>query len=186
MIRFNLFSLFLILVSHQIAAQSISNQGILEKVQEGKLLQEDAWLIDPMGDTLYYESFKGKWLIIDYWMQGCRPCIQAFPYLNKLYTSIPKDKIEVIAVFLGKDIQKWKKTEKRYGLEFPSYYAGWTVKNPFLAMNLQMTVGPDGDQKLQSQTPQYVLIDPSGKIIDKNFPKPSSTAFKTRIKDLSH
>lgn len=157
-----------------IRCQSQENrQLILEQVAEGQTLPKTSWLIDIDGDTISYQSLKGKWLLVDYWSYGCKPCIKEFPKINKKYKEIDRDKLEIIGVFVGKDPNKWKKSLKKFPLAYPSYYGGWTQSNPMLAINFQLT----DDDQIMTSTPQYVLIDPEGKIVNKNLPKPSDPSF---------
>ncbi len=146
---------------------------LLESVNVGKSLPEHSWIIDINRDTINVSSFRGKWLVIDYWSYGCKPCIEEFPTINRLYESVDHSKLEIINVFVGKDQNKWEKALKKYDINYPSFHGGWILHNPALAMNFQLTE----NKEIMTQTPQYVLIDPGGKIVNKALPKPSDQAF---------
>ena len=43
------------------------------------------------------ESYKGKWLILNYWAEWCAPCIKEIPELNTLDSDYSED-LDVLAV----------------------------------------------------------------------------------------
>ena len=48
--------------------------------------------IDTLGNMIELSSFKGKYLVIDFWASWCKPCIENIPFLNQLvkhYKLIP-------------------------------------------------------------------------------------------------
>src|SRR5690606_25915860 len=116
-----------------------------------------------------------KWLLIDFWTQGCIPCIQEFPYLNKFAVKTDTTKIRIIGIFVGKNGFKWPQLAKRYGLVFPTYYGGWSQNNALLALNFKIVTDENRNQKIVTHTPQYVLIAPGGLIVDKELSKPSTS-----------
>jgi peroxiredoxin len=155
---------------------------VLSPVKEGQTLDDNAWLISENEDTLSYaEQFKGKWLLIDYWTAGCIPCIKEFPHLDEYYQSINRSKLEIISLSVDNKIKRWEKARKKYDFSMPKYYAGTDSKNPFLSMNFQLMEAKKGGHKIVTLTPQYVLISPEGKIIDKEIPKPSESNFSELI-----
>lgn len=148
----------------------------LGPVKEGKVINPESWLIDLNGDTTSYtEAFKGSWLLIDYWSTGCRPCIANFPHIEAFGSEQPEN-LKIIYVNLDATIPRWKKGNKRYKLSLPSYFGGLDNDNHFRSLNFIQV-----DDQLMVSFPLYVLIDPSGKIVSKKLPKPSSEEFKREI-----
>lgn len=43
------------------------------------------------------DSYKGKWLVLNYWAEWCAPCIKEIPELNKLDNDY-SDELDVLAV----------------------------------------------------------------------------------------
>jgi thiol-disulfide isomerase/thioredoxin len=52
------------------------------------------------GSDASYDAFKGKVVLINFWATWCIPCIKEMPSLNKLATTIGKDKFAVLALSL--------------------------------------------------------------------------------------
>lgn len=52
------------------------------------------------GSDASYEAFKGKVVLINFWATWCIPCVKEMPSLNKLATTIGKDKFAVLALSL--------------------------------------------------------------------------------------
>ena len=57
-----------------------------------------------LGNVLNYHrsklslgDFAGKYIILDFWNQGCVPCIAAFPEIDSLQKHF-KDKLQIILV----------------------------------------------------------------------------------------
>lgn len=173
----NLLSILLLFVTLSVVSQSKFYQ-YLDPVKEGKTISQNAWLIGINEDTITYsDQFRGKWLLIDYWSLGCRPCIASFPYVKE-FTSSKPDNLEVIYVNLDRTADRWKKGNKKYELA-NTYFGGLSNTNHFRSLNFSII-----EDQLMTSFPQYVLLDPTGKIVSKALPKPSSTAFKDTILKL--
>ncbi|MGE0422686.1 MAG: redoxin domain-containing protein [Reyranellaceae bacterium] len=52
------------------------------------------------GSDASYDAFKGKVVLINFWATWCIPCVKEMPSLNKLATTIGKDKFAVMALSL--------------------------------------------------------------------------------------
>ncbi|QRY55564.1 TlpA family protein disulfide reductase [Sphingobacterium siyangense] len=49
-------------------------------------------------------DFKGKWLILDYWSEGCSGCLKSFPKMNALHEQF-KDQLQIIMVGIYREKQ---------------------------------------------------------------------------------
>ncbi|MEI9809773.1 MAG: TlpA disulfide reductase family protein [Bacteroidota bacterium] len=73
------------------------------------------------------EDFKGKWLFLDFWFQGCAACIQSFPSVNAHYKKF-KDSLNWVLVGLNdqknnKGTQAfYEKLRAKRNLEMPAAY----------------------------------------------------------------
>jgi thiol-disulfide isomerase/thioredoxin len=52
------------------------------------------------GSDASYDAFKGKVVLINFWATWCIPCVKEMPSLNKLATTIGKDRFAVMALSL--------------------------------------------------------------------------------------
>lgn len=48
------------------------------------------------GHTGYWQDFQGKWLLINYWADWCKPCIEELPELNAFNDS--RDDVQVVGI----------------------------------------------------------------------------------------
>lgn len=46
---------------------------------------ERAGLTDAEGNAFALEDFHGRWLVVNYWAEWCKPCLEEIPELNSLH-----------------------------------------------------------------------------------------------------
>ncbi len=116
------------------------------------------------GGTTSLTDFKGKYVYIDVWATWCVPCIAEAPYLEKIEKKYHTKNIEFISLSVdkAKDYGKWKQMvkDKQFG-------------------GIQLLADNDWNSKFVIEyqiksIPHFILIDPSGKIVNANAPKPSN------------
>jgi peroxiredoxin len=112
---------------------------------------------DVNGLPVQLSSFRGKYVLIDFWASWCGPCRQENPNVVKLYNKYKGKNFTVLGVSLDKagDKSAWLAAIKGDGLTWTqvSDLKGWSN----LAASLY------GVQSI----PQNFLIDPQGKIVAK-------------------
>lgn len=174
-------SLFLVFTCLNLKAQNNEKiMNALEQVKVGGYLNDNTWLINLQGDTVRYATFKGKWLLIDFWSTGCAPCIKEFPTVHQFYLK-NNENFHVVAVSVDKTFQKFAKSSPKYKIQVPSYFGGFTYDNPFFNLNVKKQEKEDGSFYFFTSTPQYVIVNPDGMIVDKELPKPSEAGFQEKI-----
>ena len=100
------------------------------------------------------ESLRGKYVLLDFWATWCKPCIQEFPFLKKLYANTDRTKFEIVGI-VGGDSPPNMLTEvvERYELTWPQILSDETN-------NITKTYGVRG-------YPMVFLLDTDGFIIAK-------------------
>ena len=77
-------------------------------------------LKDMQGQKIFFESFRGKWVLINYWASWCQPCLDEINELNRFYKK-NKDKAVLFAVnFERLPVFSQKALIRKYGINYPS------------------------------------------------------------------
>jgi len=66
---------------------------------------------------------KAQYTLVDFWFSRCRPCLESFPTLKKLYATYQSKGFEIVSVTTDKteEIPLWKKRIKDYDLPWVQY-----------------------------------------------------------------
>jgi thiol-disulfide isomerase/thioredoxin len=118
----------------------------------GKMVPELV-MPDPSGKEVSISSFKGKFVLIDFWASWCGPCRMENPNVVKAYNEFKGKNFTILGVSLDKDKDSWKKAIMQDHLS-------WTHMSDLKYWNSQ-AVETFGFQGI----PFNVLVDPSGKVI---------------------
>lgn len=79
-------------------------------------------LSDLQGNTVRFESLRGKVIFMNVWATWCPPCIAEMPGIQKLYNSVDTSKIAFVMLSVDEGgQQKVKKFIDRKGYTFPVY-----------------------------------------------------------------
>lgn len=109
-------------------------------------------------DVHYYSKktigpgdLKGKWVILDFWSQGCTACVKSFPKLNELQQEFKKDVQFLLVGINDKNNKNIKRIYERFREK----------------LNLNLTVAYDSVLPRQfevSAVPYVVILDPSSNV----------------------
>jgi peroxiredoxin len=127
-------------------------------------------LPDTSGKIISVNSFKGKWLLMDFWASWCGPCRQENPNVVAAYKQFKSKNFSILGVSLDKEKGPWLKAIQKDGLTWNhvsdlKYWDSQAVKTYNLsAIPFNMLVDPDGKvvavnltgEKLQATLGQYV------------------------------
>lgn len=115
---------------------------------------------DVEGKSVSLSSFRGKYVLVDFWASWCRPCRDENPNVVKAYNKFRNKNFTVLGVSLDNNRQPWLKAIKNDNLS-------WTQVSDLKGWNNEAAA----KYNIQS-IPQNFLIDPTGKIIAKNLRGP--------------
>ena len=135
--------------------------SVTQKVKEASNLRigtkaPEIALKTPEGKIVKLSSFKGKYVLIDFWAAWCRPCRSESPNMVKLYNKYHKKGFEIYSGSLDSEKDSWTKAIADDGL------GAWTHVSDLKYWNSEA-----GRAYGVSSIPFTVLIDKKGKIIAK-------------------
>jgi peroxiredoxin len=108
---------------------------------------------DPRGKNISISSFRGKYVLIDFWASWCGPCRMENPNVVKAFNEFKGKNFTILGVSLDKDKESWEKA-------ITQDHLNWTQMSDLKYWNSQ-AVETFGFQGI----PFNILVDPSGKVI---------------------
>lgn len=111
---------------------------------------------DTEGKPVSLSSFKGKYILLDFWASWCGPCRAENPNVVKAYHKFKDKNFEIIAVSLDDKKELWLKAIKADGLPWIHISDLKGLKNAVAELYDARAV------------PQNFLIGPDGMILAKN------------------
>ena len=93
------------------------------------------------------QDLRGRFVVINYWAQWCKPCIEEIPELNELDAT--HDNVSVLGVnFDGATGPELAQQEQRLGVAFPTLttdpFAELGIPRP-VVLPTTIILGPDGE-----------------------------------------
>ncbi len=113
-------------------------------------------LPSPEGDMVSLSSFKGSYVLIDFWAAWCKPCRQENPNVVRLYKKYHQKGFEILGVSLDRTKDAWLSAIEQDGL----------VWNHVSDLKYFRSKAAE-DYQIQA-IPATYLVGPEGKIIAKN------------------
>jgi thiol-disulfide isomerase/thioredoxin len=126
------------------------------------------------GGKTKLEDLKGKYVYIDVWATWCGPCRAEIPFLQKIEEKYHHKNISFVSISIDvqKDLDKWKALIKDKELGGVQLFADNNWNSQFIK-----------DYGINS-IPRFILIDPTGKIVNADASRPSSTELQVQLDAL--
>jgi thiol-disulfide isomerase/thioredoxin len=126
------------------------------------------------GGKTKLEDFKGKYVYIDVWATWCGPCRAEIPSLKKIEEKYHGKNISFVSISVDvqKDLDKWKALIKDKELGGVQLFADNNWNSQFIK-----------DYGINS-IPRFILIDPTGKIVNADASRPSSAELQVQLDGL--
>jgi peroxiredoxin len=127
-----------------------------EKKEVTGNMAPDFTLPDPSGKNVSLSSFRGKYVLVDFWASWCGPCRQENPNVVDAYQQFKSKNFTILGVSLDKTKDAWIEAIEKDGLD-------WTHVSDlkFWESSVVPLYQIEG-------IPFNVLLDPDGKIIASN------------------
>jgi peroxiredoxin len=119
---------------------------------------------DPTGKPVSLSSFKGKYVLVDFWASWCKPCRYENPTVVKAYKKFNDKNFTVLGVSLDQEKEAWLKAIEKDGLT-------WTHVSDLQAWDNEVA-----KQYRIESIPFNFLVDPQGRIVAKNLRGPDLEA----------
>ena len=71
------------------------------------------------GRRVRLKDFQGRFVLLNFWATWCYPCLKEMPDLEKVYQSMGEEKLVILAVAMGENIERIKKFSKKNSFTFP-------------------------------------------------------------------
>ncbi len=141
--------------------ENVFIQNLHIQINESKktaigILAPDFTLPDSTGKNISLSSFRGKYVLIDFWAAWCGPCRKEMPNMVRLYNDFNNKGFVILGVSLDKTRDKWVGAIRSEGMKWPN------------VSDLKFWQSEVGALYSVKAIPYTVLIDKEGKIIAKN------------------
>lgn len=104
------------------------------------------------GDSLDWDSLRGQWVLVNYWAEWCKPCIEEIPELNALDGLA---NVTVVGVnYDGVQGQALRDLGRKMGISY---------------ILLQEDPGPAFDWTLPVALPATFVVKPDGELLQARF-----------------
>ncbi|MBO9727726.1 MAG: AhpC/TSA family protein [Chitinophaga sp.] len=126
------------------------------KVSAVNIAADDFSQTDTKGQPVKLSSFRGKYVLVDFWASWCGPCRQENPNVVKAYNKYKDKNFTILGVSLDDNRDRWLRAISQDNLH-------WTQVSDLRGWGNEVAV----QYGIQS-IPSNFLVSPDGKIIARN------------------
>jgi thiol-disulfide isomerase/thioredoxin len=124
---------------------------------------------DVNGKNISLSSFKGKYILLDFWASWCAPCRELTPQIKALYTKYQAKGLIVIAVSCDSKYEDWRKAISHDGIDSFVNILSFTDADMIFLKNRTNMFEASFKGELRKQfnlmpIPAEILIDKTGRI----------------------
>ena len=99
------------------------------------------------GTNASLQDYQGRWVVINYWAEWCKPCLEEVPELNR-FQALMQDSVVLLSISYDKlSNEAMLEQQKKYGIEYPV---------------IASAPAPRLDIPMPSALPANYLISPDG------------------------
>jgi thiol-disulfide isomerase/thioredoxin len=132
----------------------------VKQVQPGEVAPSFS-LYDINGELYTMDSFRGRYVLLDFWASWCAPCLEEFPHMQRIHKAYKEDDLIIVSISIDENQFSWKQTLEKNNLPWVQLYAG----EGFSQATFQ--------EYRAGGIPFYVLVDRNGEIKKLNDVRPS-------------
>ena len=140
------------LVGHPLYKDLVAYRESVIKTAVGQVIP-DFSLPSLNGEEVAISSFRGKYVLLDFWASWCGPCIGEMPNVHKAYDLLHDKGLEVVSVSTDRKESDWRNAVKEKQMEH--------------FVNLRDTKGVLHEIFSRDAIPFILLLDPQGRIVAK-------------------
>ena len=156
----------------------MTKQEMLQTVIAGKDAPVGT-VYKPDNTPISTDSFKGKYVVLDFWATWCGPCVKEGPIFQEMGKRYKDKNVEFVGVSVDRDQQRWQQFLKERNWQGHQYWMGMAEMEPFFAFAYSEVELEPGQLGVIVGLPKYVMLGPDGKILhNSSFIKPSNAKFE--------
>lgn len=156
-------------------AQYQEQQKINKALAKGNPSPEFNDYVNYAGGTSSLKDFRGSYVYIDVWATWCGPCKYEIPFLEKVEKKYHDKNIKFVSLSIDnkRDEQKWRDMIKAKNMGGIQLLADKDYNSQFIKDYFIYGI------------PRFILLDPEGKIVDYDAPRPSEEKLITLFASLN-